>query len=87
MSNSPPFIDPHTRALDTDQILQEAFPLIGLVALFGGLALVPFLFVFLFAGSSALGVVLTIVAQFILAIGAGIVLMYVVARGIQLAEA
>jgi hypothetical protein len=85
MSDTPPFIDPETGALDTDQIRAEALPLTGLIALFAGLALVPFLVVFLFAGNSALGVFFTILAQFILAIGTGIVLMYVVARGIQLA--
>ncbi len=52
VSTRPPFIDPDEGSLDTSQILTEAFPLIRLITLFGGLAL-----------------------------------MYVVARGIQLAEA
>ena len=52
--------------------------------MFAGLGLVPFVFVFLFAGNSALGLLFTVVGQVILAIGTGIVLMYVVARGIQL---
>lgn len=85
MSPSTPFIDPETGSLDTDRIQAEAYPLAGLVMLFGGLALVPFVFALLF-GASPLGVVFTIIAQFVLAIGTGIVLMYVVARGIQLAE-
>lgn len=85
MQPSPPFVDPDTGALDTTQIKAEVLPLAGLIALFAGLALVPFVVVFLFAGNSALGVLFTIVAQLILAIGAGIVLMYVIARGIQLA--
>lgn len=84
MSSSQPFIDQDTGTLDTDQIRSEAFPLAGLVALFAGLALVPFVFVFLFAGNSALGLLFTIVGQVILAIGTGIVLMYIIARGIQL---
>ena len=84
MSSSRPFIDRETGALDTDQIRAEAFPLAGLIALFAGLALVPFVLVFLFAGNSALGLLFTVAGQFILAIGTGVVLIYVVARGIQL---
>lgn len=86
MPTSVPFIDPETGGLDTAQIRAEAFPLAGLIALFAGLALIPFLFVVLAAGNSALGVLFTIVAQFVLAVGAGVVLMYVIARGIQLAD-
>lgn len=85
MAGRPPFINQDTGALDTNQIRAEAFPLAGLVALFAGLALIPFIFVFVFAGNSALGVLFTIVTQFILVVGTGIVLMYVIARGIQLA--
>lgn len=84
MSSSRPFIDRDTGALNTGQIRAEVFPLAGLIALFAGLALVPFVFVFLFAGNSALGLLFTVVGQFILAIGTGITLMYVIARGIQL---
>lgn len=87
MPRSQPFIDRETGGLDTDQIRQEVFPLAGLVALFAGLALVPLVFVFLSRGTTPLNVFFTLVAQFVLAVGAGIVLMYVVARGIQLADA
>jgi len=86
MSPSPPFIDTATGSLDTDQIKNEAFPLAGLVALFGGLALIPYVFAFFFA-NSGLGVLFSIIGQFILAVGAGIVLIYAVARGIQLTDA
>lgn len=86
MSPQIPFVDLETRALDPDQIKTEAYPLAGLVMLFGGLALVPFVLALPFGGRSALGVFFTIVSQFVLAIGTGIVLMYVIARGIQLAE-
>lgn len=86
MSPFPPFIDRDTGSLDYGQIQAEAFPLAGLIAFFAGLALVPFVFVFLFAGNSALGLLFTVVGQFILAIGTGVVLMYVIARGIQLAK-
>ena len=73
-------------ALDTAQIRREAYTLAGLVALFGALALVPFV-LSLFAGESPLVVIFTILAQFVLAVGAGIVLIYAVARGIRLADA
>lgn len=87
MSPSTPLIDAETGGLDTEQILQEAYPLVGLITLFAGLALVPFLLVILFAGSSLLGTLLTVITQFILAVGTGVVLIYVIARGIQLADA
>ena len=86
MSDGPPFIDPDDATLDTAQIRREVYPLAGLVALFGALALVPFVLA-LFADGSPLSTLFTIVAQFVLAIGTGLVLIYVVARGIQLADA
>lgn len=86
MSKTFPFIDQETGGLDTEQIRMEVYPLAGLIALFVGLALIPFVLVVAFAGNSALGVLFTIISQFILAIGAGIVLMYVIARGIQLTD-
>ena len=86
MPDGPPFVDPETSALDTAEIRREAYPLAGLVMLFGALALVPFV-LSLFARGSPLGILFTIVAQFVLAIGIGLVLIYVVARGTQLADA
>lgn len=85
MPQTPLFIDPDTGSLDRSQIVTEAAPLAGLVALFLGLALVPYLIVFLFAGNSVVGAIFTVVAQAILAIGTGIVLMYVITRSLQLA--
>lgn len=87
MSSSTPFIDRETGALDTTQIREEAYPLAGLVLLFAGLALVPFLFGILLFGNSALGLLFTLLTQLVLAVGTGIVLIYVVARGVQLADA
>ena len=84
MPSPPPFIDQNTVSLDTDQIRDEAFPLAGLIALFVGLALVPLAPVVVVGGNSTLGFLLTVAAQFILAVGTGIVLMYVIARGLQL---
>ena len=86
MPDDPPFINPERGTLNTAQIRTEAYPLAGLVMLFGALALVPFV-LSLFAGGSPLSTLFTIIAQLVLAIGTGLVLIYVVARGIQLADA
>jgi hypothetical protein len=85
MPSDPPFIDPTDRTLDIGQILYEAIPIAALVALFAGLALVPFALVFVFAGNSALGLLLGALGQFILAVGAGVVLLYLLVRADQLA--
>lgn len=85
MSASPPFVDPVTNELKTDEILSEALPLGKLIGLFVAISLVPFALVFFALGNSGLGAVLVLIGQFILAIGAGIVLLYIIARGIQLA--
>ena len=86
MSDDPPFISPKRGTLDTAQIRRETYPLADLVMLFGALALVPFV-LSLFVGGSPLSTLFTIIAQLVLAIGTGLVLIYVVARGIQLADA
>ena len=82
----PPFVDRESGELDLGRIRAEVFPLAGLILLFGALALLVFLLTLLVAGNSILGGFLVVVTQFILAVGTGIVLMYVVARGIQLAD-
>lgn len=84
--SSPPFIDPDSGELDLDQIRAEVFPLAGLILLFGGLALLAFLVMLLVAGNSLLAGFLTVLSRFVLAVGTGIVLIYVIARGIQLAD-
>lgn len=86
MSPTPPFVDRTTGTIDTTQILAEAIPLAKLIGLFVAIALGPLLFVFFIGGRSLFGTVMTVVAQFVLAVGAGIVLMYVITRAIQLAE-
>ena len=85
MSDDPPFINPERGTLNTAQIRTEAYPLAGLVMLFGALALIPFV-LSLFVRVSALSTLFTIIALFVLAIGTGLVLIYVVARGTQLAD-
>lgn len=83
---SPPFIDQASGELDLGQIRTEVFPLAALIVLFGGLALLVFLITLLIGGNSLLAGLLTVVSQFILAVGTGVVLMHVIARGIQLAD-
>lgn len=84
--SSPPFIHPDSGELDFAQIRAELFPLAGLIVLFGATALLGFLLVLLVGGNPLLTGLLTVVSQFVLAVGTGIVSMYVIARGIQLAE-
>lgn len=90
MQPSTPFVDPESGELDTDQIIDEAVPLAKLVALVGVAALVPFVLTLLFAEAlalnSALAAVFSVATQFVLAVGSGLVLLYVVARGTQLVE-
>ena len=86
MPPSTPFVDQSTGALDTRQILLEAIPLAKLIGLFVAIALVPLTVVFLFGGNSVLGALLMVVAQFVLAVGSAVVLLYVIARAIRLAD-
>jgi Na+/proline symporter len=83
--SDPPFVDRESGTLDLGQILTEAYTLAGLVVLFAGVAALPFLFAVLFAGS-VLSLVFGLLGQLVLAVGAGVVLVYVVARGVQLAD-
>jgi len=87
MPSSKPFIDPATGGLDTTRIVSEAVPIGKLVGLFVGLSLVPFGLVYLALGNSVLSAVLAALGQFVLAVGAAVVLTYAVARGIQLSGA
>lgn len=86
MSTRRPFIVPETGALDMAEIRREVYPLVGLIALFAALALIPFVLILLGFGGTVLGPVLTVLTQFILALGTAITLMYVIARAIQLAD-
>jgi len=81
---SSPFLDQEKGTLDLQQILSEAIPLVALIGLVATVALIP-LAIMLTLG--VLPIIFTILTQFILAVGAGIVLIYIIARGIQLAEA
>jgi len=85
MPSSRPFIDPATGEVNTAQVLSEAIPLAKLIGVFVGGAVLPYAIVFFGAENSALGALLALLGDFILAVGAGITLMYAIARGIQLA--
>ena len=83
MTSTPPFINPTTGKLDTDQIIKESIPLSKLIAAVGVIALIPFAIATTSGLFERLFILLT---QFILAVGSGGILLYVIARGIQLAE-
>jgi len=90
MSTSRPFFLQSSGELDTDRILYEAIPLAKLVAAVGLVALAPVFLRLLLSDllgfGSALGLLLTFATQFVLAVGTGIVLMYVIVRANQIAE-
>ncbi|GGK80906.1 hypothetical protein [Haloarcula sebkhae] len=85
MSPPRPFIDPATGEIDSAQILSEAVPLAKLVGVFVAGSLPFYAIAFFGAENSALGALLALLGDFILAVGAGIALMYVIAHGIRLA--
>lgn len=75
--------------LDTGAVWREAVPLARLVLAVGAVALVPvFLQWFLVETVGLLEyltVLLSLATQFVAAVGAGVVLLYVVTRGLELA--
>lgn len=83
MPSRRPFFERGTGELDVEQVVAEAVPLAKLVGLVAVVALVPLLPALL-GIPGALG--FTLVGQFVLAVGSGVVLVYVVARGVQLAD-
>ena len=85
MPPSTPFVDPQTGALDAAQIIAEAIPLAKLVGSFAALAFVPFAIAFA-VGGSVFGAMFSILGQFVLAVGTGVVLIYVIARAIWIAS-
>jgi hypothetical protein len=70
--------------IDTDAVYAEAVPLAKLVGLVVAVALLPFGIAFVLDPFGPLGIVLALAGQFVLAVGGGVVLMYVIARGIHL---
>ena len=86
MSPSTLFIDQETGEIDTNRILAEAIPIAKLIGVFVAIALIPLAIVFVFVGNSLVGLLFTVAAQFILTIGAAIVLLYIISRAIHLAN-
>ena len=85
MADSPPFVNRETGELQLRQIWTEAVPIVGLIVLFGALALLPYLVVIVIFESSSISLLFMLFTQLVLAVGAAIVLMYVIARAMQLA--
>ncbi|WP_226039074.1 hypothetical protein [Natrinema sp. DC36] len=90
MSPSRPFFDPETGELDTVPLIEEAIPLARLIGAIVLVALVPILFRVVFNGllglTSGLGFLYMLASQFILAIGTGLVLLYVIVRANQIID-
>ena len=84
MSSPPPVIHTTTGSLDTYQLLVEIIPLSKLIALVGVTTLLPSGIATTFGFFRG---VFILISQFIFAVGASIVLLYIIARAIQLAEA
>jgi hypothetical protein len=85
MPPAPPFIDPETGSLDTDRLAYETIPLAKLIAAVGAIALVPLGIAFLL-GETVVAALFALAGQFVLAVGTALVLLYVVVRGLQLAN-
>jgi len=90
MSSSRPFFTAPTGEFDTEQILDEARPLAKLIGAVVVVALVPVclqILLFDILPTDRVFVdILPLVTQFILAVGTGIVLMYVIVRSNQLMD-
>lgn len=83
MSHSKPFVEPDG-SIDRSQVLEEAQALASLVGLVVVAAIVSFLLTLIGAAIPGLGMVFMALGYVIVAIGSGIVLMYIIARGMQL---
>lgn len=87
MADSRPFVDMEAGEIETAQLWAEAAPIAVLVGLFGAIAIGVFLVGFAISGLFGFGGAWlgAIAAQFVLAVGAAMVLLYVIVRGRQLA--
>ncbi len=85
MPPSAPFIDSRDGTVDLIQVLEEAIPLAKLIGSFVLVAFVPYAIGFLLA-PSGLAIPFTVIGQFVIAVGAGVVLIYCVARGTTIVE-
>lgn len=84
MEPSTPFVDRESGQLNVEQIIGEAVPVGKLVGLFVAVALVPILFAVLTGG--IFGGLMFLIAQFVLAIGSALTLMYIIVRALQIAD-
>ena len=88
MPPSKPFFLPRSQRLDKEQIIEEAIPLAKLIGAVGVVALLPLLLQFVFVDLTAVvpffGIVFTLATQFVLAVGTGIILLYLIVRANQL---
>ena len=82
MSQIPPLVDAESGRIDRTQVLAEAIPLAELVGLVALIALVPYSIAVLLGES----ILFALLGQFVLAVGSGVVLIYVVSRAMQLAS-
>ena len=78
-----PFVNHDEWTIDAKQIFEEALALGTLIGLLGFIALLP-LAIAIYVGIFPLG--FTLLSQFLLAIASAIVLVYIIARAIQLAN-
>ncbi|MFC4246641.1 hypothetical protein ACFOZ7_06475 [Natribaculum luteum] len=79
------FFDPKTGDVDTDWILEEAVPIAKLVLVFGAIAALSFLLASIFSGSG-ISLLFAVAGQFVVAVGTGVVLLYVIVRARQLGD-
>jgi hypothetical protein len=90
MSPSKPFFASPSGELDTEQLVEEALPLARLIGAIGVVALIPvflqFVLLEVLGILPQLGVLLSLAVQFVLAVGTGVVLMYVIIRSNQLMD-
>lgn len=90
MSPSRPFFESPSGEIDTSQIVYEAVPLAKLVGVVAVVALVPlvlqFVLIELIGMFPVVGFLLSLAVQFVLAVGSGIVLTYVIVRALHLAD-
>lgn len=83
MSPTRPFVDSEG-SIDIRRVLDEARTLASLVGFVVAASLVPLVLVLVGGVIPGLGVLFLALAYVVLVIGGGIVLMYVIARGMQL---
>lgn len=80
------FVNRETGELDTDQIVFEAIPIAKLIALFVVITIVPLRILLEVGLPPIVETILSLMAQFVLAVGTAIVLLYTISRAIQLAD-